>query len=326
MIRGACLCGGVRFEIAKAVGPFELCHCSRCRKSSGSAFAAFLGVEAADYRLLAGAELIVSYDAPILRTPPAYRSSFCRRCGSPVPNPPSGADWFEIPAGLLDGDPELRPDKHIFVEHQAPWCEISDELPRFSEAELGSWRRQHGRRPRAALPYRELTTARLCLRRPRSSDAELIFSGFGADPEVMRFLAWRPHAALADAEAAMERRLERLANGVEYSWILERPDSGAAVGLISGWLEGDALELGFTLVKSHWGRGLMTEATIAVGDWALCAGAVRRVWASCDAENLASARVLEKAGLGSHGRFERAIVRPNLGPDPRPSLYFSRER
>jgi RimJ/RimL family protein N-acetyltransferase len=325
MLKGSCLCGGVRFEIAKAVGPFELCHCNRCRKSSGSAFAAFFGVEAADYRLLAGAELIVSYDAPILRAPPAYRISFCRRCGSPVSNPDPQADWFEIPAGLLEGDPEVRPDKHIFVEHRAPWFEIADELPRLREAELAVWRRQHGRRPQAKLAYRELSTARLRLRRPHPSDAALIFSGFGADPEVMRFLAWRPHATLADAEAAVARRLERLANGVEYSWILERLDSGAAVGLISGWLEGAALELGFVLARSCWGQGLMTEAGVAVCDWAFAAGA-RRVWATCDTENMASARVLGKAGLESRGRFGRAIVRPNLGPEPRPSLTFSRER
>ena len=324
MIHGACLCGGVRFEIARAVGPFELCHCQRCRKASGSAFAALVGVEAADYRLLAGAELIASFDAPILRAPPAYRSSFCRRCGSPVPNPDPQADWFEIPAGLLEGELGLAPDKHIFVEHRAPWFEIADALPRFSVAELARWRRQHGQRPRAPLAYRELSTARLNLRRPRSSDAALIFSGFGADPEVMRFLAWRPHATLTAAEAAMARRLERLTNGVEYSWILERLDSGAAVGLISGWLEGDALELGFTLVRSGWGQGLVTEATIAVKSWAFDTDAVRRVWATCDAENLASARVLEKAGLLPHGLFEREIVRPNLAEAPRPSLYFSR--
>ena len=150
MLRGSCLCGGVRFEIAKAVGPFELCHCNRCRKSSGGAFAAFLGVEASDYRLLAGADLVGSYDAPILRAPPAYRSSFCRRCGSPVPNPDPDADWFEIPAGLLESDPQLAPDKHIFVELKAKWFEITGAVPRFTAAELAAWRRQHGRRSRAS--------------------------------------------------------------------------------------------------------------------------------------------------------------------------------
>src|SRR5437867_12620161 len=107
MIKGSCLCGGVRFEIDRATGPFELCHCHRCRKASGSAFVAGLGVRTEDFRLLAGQELITTYEAPILERPPPYRTSFCSRCGSPVPNPEPGSAWFEVPAGLLDGDPGL---------------------------------------------------------------------------------------------------------------------------------------------------------------------------------------------------------------------------
>jgi hypothetical protein len=136
MIRGGCLCGGVRFEITRAVGPFELCHCRRCRKANGAAFAAMIGVRSADFRLLQGHDLIATYDAPILRAPPAYRVSFCRRCGSPVPNPEPSAEWFEVPAGTLDDDPQLRPDKHIFIELRAPWFEITDALPQYDELAL----------------------------------------------------------------------------------------------------------------------------------------------------------------------------------------------
>jgi RimJ/RimL family protein N-acetyltransferase len=178
---------------------------------------------------------------------------------------------------------------------------------------------------RAPLDYRGLSTARLRLRRPRAEDATLVFTGFGADPEVMRFLSWRPHASLEAAEAAVQRRLERLENGVEYSWVLE-DGAGAAVGMISGWLEGDALELGFALVRPCWGRGLMSEAAAAVKDWALGTGSVRRVWATCDAENHACARVLEKVGLEPRGAWQGGVVRPNLEAEPRPSLHFSRER
>jgi RimJ/RimL family protein N-acetyltransferase len=312
----------VRFEVARVVGPFELCHCTRCRKASGSAFAAMVGVDAAGFRLLSGNELIASYDAPILRAPPAYRTCFCRRCGSPVPSPEPGADWFELPAGLLEDDPGARPDRHIFVELAAPWDDREDGLPRLTAADLAAWRRQHGRRPQEPLAYEALTTRRLRLRRPRSADAMLVFEAFGRDPEVMRFLAWRPHASIADAEAALERRIERLENGVEYSWIVEA--EGAAVGMVSAWREDAALELGFVLARSAWGRGLMTEAARAVVEWAFRAGA-RRVWATCDVENGASARVLEKAGLAPQVPFERPVVRPNLSPDPRPSLSFSLE-
>lgn len=136
MIRGGCLCGGVRFELDRVRGPFELCHCNRCRKVSGSAFLAMVGADPADFRLLAGRELIRRYEAPILDRPPAYRSSFCSRCGSPVPDPDPNESFFEVAAGTLDDDPELRPDKHIFTELVAPWFEICDDLPRLDKAAL----------------------------------------------------------------------------------------------------------------------------------------------------------------------------------------------
>ena len=74
MIRGSCLCGGVRFEIERAVGPFELCHCTRCRKVSGSAYLTWLGVRREDFRLLQGADLIKTYPeflALLTHYPPA---------------------------------------------------------------------------------------------------------------------------------------------------------------------------------------------------------------------------------------------------------------
>ena len=125
VLRGSCLCGGVRFEVARLVGPFELCHCTRCRKASGAAFVAGLRVAAEGFRLLEGQELVRSYEAPILRRPPAYRTSFCGRCGGPVPTPRAGEASFEVPAGCLDEDPGCRPDRHIFVDHGAGW----DEMP-----------------------------------------------------------------------------------------------------------------------------------------------------------------------------------------------------
>ena len=131
MIHGSCLCGGIRFEFTKPAGPFELCHCTRCRKVTGSAFFSGLHVLIEDFRLVEGHELITTYEAPILREPPNYRVSFCSRCGSPVPNPGGGSRLLEIPAGLLDDDPEMKPDKHIFVELKSPWFAITDHLPQY---------------------------------------------------------------------------------------------------------------------------------------------------------------------------------------------------
>lgn len=136
MIRGACLCGAVRFEIERAAGPFELCHCDRCRKTSGSAYMAGIGVRVADFRFVQGREHIEVFTLPVRDSPPAYCRPFCRFCGSVTPMPsPSGA-WTEVPAGLLEDDPGMRPDRHIFVEHRPAWTPRGDGLPELDEHSL----------------------------------------------------------------------------------------------------------------------------------------------------------------------------------------------
>ncbi len=142
MIRGSCLCGGVRFEISEATGPFELCHCNRCRKVTGSGYLPGLQVRRESLRFVQGVDLIAVYEAPILEKPPAYRSCFCSRCGSPVPDPTPDAALLEVAAGLLDDDPGLRPDRHIFVEFKAPWSSVSDGLPQFDKAAIRKLRQE----------------------------------------------------------------------------------------------------------------------------------------------------------------------------------------
>ena len=134
--RGECLCGAVRFEVDCFVGPFELCHCSRCRKAFGAAFAPMIGVERADFRWLAGEDRIRSYEAPVRVHPPGYRTAFCATCGSTVPDVPADAGWFEVPAGLLDADFDASPDRHIYVDHAPDWHPIEDDRPRLTEREL----------------------------------------------------------------------------------------------------------------------------------------------------------------------------------------------
>jgi hypothetical protein len=145
MIRGSCLCGGVKFEVARIVGPFELCHCTRCRKASGSAFVAGLGIMRKDLRIVHGLDLIRTYEAPIRQAPPPYRTCFCGRCGSPLPDTVSSSSWLEIPAGLLDDDPGLRPDKHIYVDVKSTWFVIADDLPQFDKAAIRRYRETHPR-------------------------------------------------------------------------------------------------------------------------------------------------------------------------------------
>jgi len=126
MVRGSCLCGGIRFEAAK-VPLIVLCHCSMCRKSNGAAFDCGAMVPAADFTMTQGADLVERYESS-----PGFHRTFCRVCGARAPGKAEG-DLYFVPAGLLDDDPGVKPALHIFVGSKAPWWEIDDDLPQFDQ-------------------------------------------------------------------------------------------------------------------------------------------------------------------------------------------------
>jgi hypothetical protein len=126
MLTGSCLCGGVRYQVTGTLGPVALCHCTMCRKASGSAFASNAAVPDDGFHLGAGAALVQAYES----SPGKFRH-FCRRCGSPLWSvDPQMPGWVRLRIGGLDGDPGVRPALHYGVESKAPWFEITDGLPR----------------------------------------------------------------------------------------------------------------------------------------------------------------------------------------------------
>jgi hypothetical protein len=129
MIKGSCLCGAVGFEASEAI-ELRNCHCSRCRKIRGSAYAANLFVPAGAFRWTRGEELVTVYRLPNTQR---FGNSFCRICGSGMPRKVPTREIVLIPAGALDDDPKLRTNYHIFVGSKAPWHEITDGLPQYPE-------------------------------------------------------------------------------------------------------------------------------------------------------------------------------------------------
>ena len=133
MVTGSCLCGQVGFEIDGVLTPIQYCHARRCRKATGAAFAAELAAKASQLRWVHGRDLVTIFEAPLLREPPPYRHAFCRVCGSPVPVALEGTDLVVFHAGVLDGEPETRPFRHIFVGQGASWHTITDDLPQYEQ-------------------------------------------------------------------------------------------------------------------------------------------------------------------------------------------------
>ncbi len=135
--KGSCLCEAVVFYAGPITGPFELCHCSRCRRTSGSAFVAGVGV--GEVRFVRGADQIRRCELPVIKEPPAYVRCFCESCGSVLPDPHiTGAQ--EVPAGALEVL-EFQPQRHIYVDGAPEWSLSDAPLPRFTEAQIREFRK-----------------------------------------------------------------------------------------------------------------------------------------------------------------------------------------
>ena len=131
MLEGSCLCGGVRYEITgELVGRINYCHCSQCRKASGSSFGTTAGVNASDFRIVAGEGLVSSWESS-----PGNHRCFCSRCGSPLfKRVESSPAILRLRLGTLDTDPGVKVERHIYVRSKAPWVEIVDDLSQYEDA------------------------------------------------------------------------------------------------------------------------------------------------------------------------------------------------
>lgn len=130
-VRGACLCGAVAFEIDLPIeGVIVCCHCLRCRKARGAAHATNLFVPLPRFRWLRGEDKVDAYKLPEAER---FTQAFCRVCSSAMPRVNPVRQTAVVPAGSLEDDPGIREGAHIFVGSKAPWYEIHDALPQYSE-------------------------------------------------------------------------------------------------------------------------------------------------------------------------------------------------
>ena len=116
-LRGQCLCGMVRFEVSGAFESFFLCHCSRCRKDSGSAHSANLFSSTAQLIWRSGKQSITTYQL----ADTDHVKSFYARCGSALPYELTNLGVLVVPAGALDSPITQRPTAHICYASRAEW-------------------------------------------------------------------------------------------------------------------------------------------------------------------------------------------------------------
>lgn len=128
MYQGSCLCGTVRYEVRGEIGAGFFCHCSRCRKANGSAFASNAVVQARDFFIIQGQTTLKTFSVA------GVHRVFCGDCGSPlISRRDALPDVVRLRIGTLDTPLQRGPGAHIFAASKAPWFQICDSLPQHAE-------------------------------------------------------------------------------------------------------------------------------------------------------------------------------------------------
>jgi RimJ/RimL family protein N-acetyltransferase len=171
-----------------------------------------------------------------------------------------------------------------------------------------------------------METERLLLRWQTEDDAEQMFSRYASDPEVTRYLTWGPHQSVDDTLAFLRQRAGERPPGQFFNWLVFPRGGGPLLGSIGCRVDGHIVQFGYCYARDAWGHGYATEAARAMVRVWLDEPTIWRVQAFCDPENVASARVLEKAGLTFEGTLRKYSLTPNQSEVPRDECCYARVR
>lgn len=127
-LKGHCYCGAVQFEVEDAFLYAAYCHCSKCRRRSGSAFNALGGIEADKLRVTVGADQLLRR----CESAKGY-DTLCSQCYSPLFAVFHGQARLHVQLGSLTDAPSRAPDQHFMVGSKAAWYTITDALPQYAE-------------------------------------------------------------------------------------------------------------------------------------------------------------------------------------------------
>ena len=170
---------------------------------------------------------------------------------------------------------------------------------------------------------KSLESNRLSLTPPALSDARDILNNWANDPEVVHYLPWEPYTSLSQADQYVARALEAWEQESAARWVIRRNADKKLIGSASLEFTACRAELFYVFSRSCWGEGYATEAAKAVVEAAFSLPHIQRVWAYCDVENKASAKVLENIGMSQEAVLKNWLVHPALGENARDCLSYA---
>jgi hypothetical protein len=126
-LAGKCLCGAAHYAVADEFVYAGNCHCSNCRRATGSAFKPFAGIERDKLTIAGGRDNLMIYGDE------NGHDAHCKVCGSLLYSVVRDGAFVHVAMGTLIDDPTIRPTAHIFVGSKARWFTITDDRPQYEE-------------------------------------------------------------------------------------------------------------------------------------------------------------------------------------------------
>lgn len=163
---------------------------------------------------------------------------------------------------------------------------------------------------------REFDTENFYIRPINETDADFVFENWTQEVDVAKYMTWKTHQTVNDTESYIQQCLKGWDED-DCTWIIEKKNQKEIIGSFAARRNGHKIDIGYLLVKKHWGNGYMPEVIRGFVEEAFKIEGIYRIWAVCDVDNLASRRAMVKGGLSYEGTLKSWLIHPNLDNQPR---------
>ena len=169
----------------------------------------------------------------------------------------------------------------------------------------------------------QFETQRLIIRKPVIEDAEDIFRNYAQDPDVTKYLIWRPHARVEVTRDWVQYCIDSFDPEKQLPFVIWHKAEQQTIGMVDFSIHDFRVHFGYVLAKAYWNKGIMTEAAKPVVEMLLARKGIYRIEAVHDVDNPASGRVMQKLGMEYEGILKRYSLHPNISQIPRDCRIYA---
>lgn len=169
----------------------------------------------------------------------------------------------------------------------------------------------------------KIETQRLVLQRLKYEDAEEIFYTYASKPDATRYMAWPTHETIKDTRAFLHFAVRGWEQGLDYSFGIRLRESNRFIGSIGIMNDLGKIQFGYIFSPTQWRKGYATEACLSLIGILKTIPEVQRIGTFVDVENVASRKVLLKAGLTEDFVFSKWFAFVNQGNELKDCVVFS---